>query len=146
MNTKRKVKFVVCNPLGSDWGPFYGDPADLRVTWTGAGGPIELRGFADGEFLAAHFVADRPGEYRRDSDPRPGRYACNGVPRSLLPRRHGPPRDEGAWARRLVEIRREAQQREADEMTAHAESRRHLPSGALDKAIAHARALAEVKS
>lgn len=105
--TKCKGKFVVRNPLGPDWGPFYGDPADLRVTWTGAGGPIELRGFADGEFLTAHFVADRPGEYRRDGDPQPGRYARNGVPRSLLPRRHGPPRDEGAWARRLAEIRRE---------------------------------------
>ena len=138
-----KAKFIVHNPIDPDWGPFEGDPADLRVTWTGAGGPIELRGFADGEFLTAHFVADRSGEYRRDGDPQPGRYARNGVSRSLLPRRHGPPRDEGAWARRLAEIRREAQQIEADAMGAYAESRRHLPHGVLDEALAHAKALIE---
>lgn len=37
----------------------------------------------------------------------PGRWSRNGAPQSKLPRRHGPPRDETAWARRLDEIRSE---------------------------------------
>ena len=93
MTDKSKGKSIVCTPTGPDWGPFEGDPADLRVTWTGA---------------------DRSGEYRRDGDPQPGRYARNGVSRSLLPRRHGPPRDEGAWARRVAEIRREREAENAE--------------------------------
>lgn len=46
-------------------------------------------------------------DHLRDGDPRPGRYARNGRPRGLLGRRFGPPRDEGAWDRRLREIRDE---------------------------------------
>ena len=112
MTGKSKGKFIVCNPIGPDWGPFEGDPADLRVTWTGAGGPIELRGFVDHTFMTSHF--GDTNEYRRDGDPQPGRYARNGVTRSLLPRRHGPPRDEGAWVRRLTEIRREREAENAE--------------------------------
>lgn len=48
-----------------------------------------------------------PGDHYRDGDPRPGRFSRNGRPRSLLGRRFGPPADEGAWARRLAEIRAE---------------------------------------
>ena len=112
MTGKSKDKFIIRNPLGPDWGPFEGDPADLRVTWTGAGGPIELRGFVDHTFMTSHF--GDTNEYRRDGDPQPGRYARNGVTRSLLPRRHGPPRDEGAWVRRLAEIRREREAENAE--------------------------------
>lgn len=56
-----------------------------------------------------------PGDHYRDADPRPGRFSRNGRPRSLLGPRFGPPADEGAWARRLAEIRdeREAAQRDA---------------------------------
>ena len=48
-----------------------------------------------------------PSDHYRDAEPRPGRFSRNGRPRSLLGPRFGPPADEGAWARRLAEIRAE---------------------------------------
>jgi len=52
------------------------------------------------------YSGESAGTYR-DGDPQPGRFSRNGRPRSLLGRRFGPPTDEGAWARRLAEIRAE---------------------------------------
>lgn len=49
-------------------------------------------------------------DHLRDGDPQPGRYARNGRRRGLLGRNFGPPRDEGAWARRLREIRDEREE------------------------------------
>ena len=37
----------------------------------------------------------------------PGRWSRNGAPQSKLPRKYGLPRDEGAWARRCVEMQAE---------------------------------------
>ena len=37
----------------------------------------------------------------------PGRWSRNGVPQPKLPRKYGPPRDEGAWARRCAEMQAE---------------------------------------
>ena len=34
----------------------------------------------------------------------PGRWSRNGAPQPKLPRKYGPPRDEGAWARRCAEM------------------------------------------
>ena len=85
----------------------------IHATWTGAGGSIELHSFVDRTFMSTHFdPPSAPDDHLRDGEPQPGRYAHNGVPRSLVPRGYGPPRDEGAWARRLAEIRDE---RESDD-------------------------------
>ena len=87
----------------------------IHATWTGAGGSIELHSFVDRTFMSTHFdPPSAPDDHLRDGEPQPGRYARNGVSRSLLPRRHGPPRDEGAWVRRLAEIRREREAENAE--------------------------------
>jgi len=49
-------------------------------------------------------------DHLRDSAPQPGRYARNGQRRSLLGRRYSAPIDEGAWERRLAEMRAEREE------------------------------------
>ncbi len=66
--------------------------------------------------IAADQTARAAGDHYRDGDPRPGRFSRNGRRVSLLGRRFGPPTDEGAWARRLAEIRAE---RDAGPVDAH---------------------------
>ncbi len=81
---------------------------------------------------ASIFHPHRAGEYLRDGEPRPGGFSRNGRRRSLLGRRFGPPTDEGAWARRLSEIRaeREASQSSSAHAAHLAEVDRHYwPSG-----------------
>lgn len=50
--------------------------------------------------------AQAPDASTWDTD-HPGRWSHNGKPQPKLPRPYGPPRDEGAWARRLAELHAE---------------------------------------
>ncbi len=83
------------------------DAATAKARANETGHPVLTVGGTDFELIPAS------GElvtYLRDGDPQPGRYARNGRRRGLLGRNFGPPRDEGAWARRLREIRDEREE------------------------------------